>query len=50
MVAEAVLALALGRCLGAIEVSVGPSASVILALTWLFFEAASLAVMGSGST
>lgn len=40
--------LAFGLCLGAIEVSVGPMLSVILAFIWLFLEAASLAVIGSG--
>lgn len=44
----AVVELAFGLCLGAIEVSVGPMVSVILAFIWLFLEAASLAVIGSG--
>lgn len=44
----AVLELAFGLCRGAIEVSVGPTASVILAFIWLLLAAASLAVMGSG--
>lgn len=44
----AVVELAFGLCLGAMEVSVGPMASVILAFIWLFLEAASLAVNGSG--
>lgn len=43
-----VLELAFGLCRGAIEVSVGPTVSVILAFIWLFLAAASLAVMGSG--
>lgn len=44
----AVLELAFGLCRGAIEVSVGPVGSVILAFIWLFLAAASLAVIGSG--
>lgn len=44
----AVAELAFGLCLGAIEVSVGPMVSVILAFIWLFLAAASLAVIGSG--
>lgn len=44
----AVVELAFGLCLGAIEVSVGPMVSVILAFIWLFLAAASLAVIGSG--
>lgn len=40
---------AFGLCLGAIDVSVGPTESVILAFVILFFAATSLAVRGSGS-
>lgn len=40
--------LGFGLCLGAIEVSVGPMVSVILAFIWLFLAAASVAVIGSG--
>lgn len=40
---------AFGRCLGAIDVSVGPTESVILAFVKLFLAATSLAVRGSGS-
>lgn len=39
---------ALGLCLGAIDVSVGPAESVILAFVMLFLVATSLAVRGSG--
>lgn len=44
----AAVELAFGLCLGAIEVSVGPMVSVILAFIWLFLAAASVAVIGSG--
>lgn len=40
---------AFGLCLGAIDVSVGPTESVILAFVWLFLAAISLAVRGSGN-
>lgn len=42
------LLAALGLCLGAIDVSVGPTESVILAFVMLFLAATSLAVSGSG--
>lgn len=47
-IGRTLLLAALGLCLGAMDVSVGPADSVILAFVMLFLAATSLAVGGSG--